>query len=127
MLEDKTLAIAKTVSVFQQRFPSVKSKLLEDPTSFVTGILQDAEIQVPDGFHVHTVSKGEDLPEEPHLGTVDRHIYFFRLNGEVEHHIVNGSPSGNDKELKLADSCCKCLFACCVIETPDPPPPPLTP
>ena len=118
MLDETTLAVVKTVSILQRSFPDVESKLSENPTSFVTGVLQDFGIEVADGFHVHTVNEGEGLPEEPNIGTEDRDVYFFRRSGEVQHHIIKGSPSGNDAVLQAVykDKCCDCWWSCCVIE-----------
>ena len=118
MLDDKTLAAVRTVSAIQRDFPEVASKLAEDPTSFIAGVLKESGIPVLDGFHAHTVRKGEGLPEEPHRGTKDRDVYFFPLNGEMEHHLIEGSPSGDDVGLMELNDCCKCGFSCCVVETP---------
>ena len=115
MLDDKTLTVVETVSILQRRIPDMQSKLSEDPTSFVTGVLQDADVQVADGFHVHILDEGEDIPEEPNIGTMDREVYLFHRNGQIERKVVKGSPTGNDAVLKAGRECCDCLLLCCII------------
>ena len=119
MLDDKTLTTVRTVSVMQRQFPEMASKLKQNPTSFITEVFNASGIQVPEGFHAHTVRKGEGLPEEPHRGTKDRDVYFFPLDGDMEHHLIEGSPSGDDAGLMELNDCCKCGFNCCVVETDD--------
>ena len=103
MLNDDAFAVVRAVSVIQREVSGVASKLKENPTQFVEGILDGSGIPIPDAFHVHTINEGDDLPEEDIQPEINRDAYLFRLSGEWEH-------TSDDK------SKCKNCENCVVIE-----------
>lgn len=95
----------------------LRAQFIENPTAAATSFLQKKGATVPTTFHAHAVSRGNPLPEEPRLATVDRFIYIFRKDGLFEFKQVPGSPDGDDAVLSGlphlgACACCNC----CAVE-----------
>ena len=120
MLDDRIVVVLKTVTAVKGISLPAAEQLRQDPTSFMGEVFRSVGIQVPEGFHAHIVKEGEGLPEEPHRSTTDRDVYFARLNGEVEHQVIKGTPDGQDYTLAQHEisECCKCGLLCCVVEVP---------
>lgn len=96
---------------------NIRATFASDPTEAVVSYLKQKGISIPEKFHAHAVHRGNPLPEEPLLATVDRYIYIFRKDGLFEFKQVPGSPDGNDAimDAPLVSGACACCN-CCAIE-----------
>jgi len=112
-------SLASTLQNFVRELRSdskLQAKFVEHPTETVVSHLHANKITIPEMFHAHAVNRGNPLPEEPRLATIDRYVYIFRKDDLFEFMKVPGSPDGNDGILTNPQwgACCCCN--CCAIE-----------
>ena len=119
MLDEATLdAIQVIAAEMQTASADTAKQIFANPTTFIQNSLAGSRIELPAGFHAHVVERREELPDEPLLGTSERYVHFFGLNGTIETSVIPGSPHGDDAALQASTQCCSCLFSCCVIQVP---------
>lgn len=94
----------------------LKTTFVQSPTETVVSHLEIMKVGIPKMFHAHAVHRGNPLPEEPRLATIERNVYIFRKDGLFEYKRVPGSPDGDDAVLtNIQLGACACCN-CCAVE-----------
>ena len=114
--DDDFVVVMRAVGLMQKLSSDIRSKLKDDPTSFMKVAFQAAGVDVGDEFHAHTVKKDEGLPSEPDLSKKDREVHFLKNDGDYKRYLVRGDAEEGRDFTDYGIVCCWCDACCCVMQ-----------